>query len=1267
MVKKSLFWLYRATTIALWVFILMLLVTVAVLRYLVLPQIETYKTEIAQSLSRAIGQKISIGQIEAGWDGLNPHMNLREVTVFDKQNRAALSLHHIESSLSWWSIPLLEPRLSELTIYQPALTIRRAADGKLTVAGMAIGGASNSSFPNWLLHQAKINVLQATVLWQDEQRRAPALTLNNLNLRLDSPLWGSLLGQHRFALRATPSAGSSQPIDIRGKIYGHDIHQPQQWRGTLYGRLDGTDIAAWRNWVSYPFDLQQGLGATQFWLDFTKGQPVKIISDVSLRQVKLRLTRQASETALNKLSGRLIWTRFADGQQIQAQRLRILALGNINLQNGQFRLRERIAAGKSAVGKSQWEGEVQLDEVRLETLAAFVAQLPLPAEFLQKIAAIRPVGRLQKFALSWKGNQLLPQEYSLRSRFIGLGMQAQEDFPGFGLLDGSLDANARGGVLNLNAHKASLDIPKILRWPLLADKLSGKIQWSKRANGTLIDVKNLNIANPQLAGIINASYLHTGNHNDAIDLVGKFERLEGKSAYLYFPLSLRENTMNWLDNAFVDGSASDINIIVKGKLAAYPWIDNQQGLLQVKAKVTDGVLNYSKLWPRVEGAQAEVWLEGDRLQVNVGAGQLMGNQIIQAHVVIPHLKTLQKVTEVSAELQSPADSLLQFIKNSPLVTADDSFIGNLQASGSGKLSLDLIIPQGMAGVGSKVKGSYVLSNGQFSAGAQSPLVEQINGKLDFTETSLKAQNINARVLGSNMQFNLNSINSDLLRVSAKGQMSESAIRQVIARPLANRLQGNINWTGEFNLGKHQTSYSFKSSLTGFSSSLPPPFNKRAADILPLRFDRTPQGAQQDVLGFSLGQIASGKFLRNAQAGVMRIERGEINVGGNAELPAATGIQLKGVFADLDVDQWQALMGEPGKGESAIAINNIDLKVGALDWLGRRVNDLKLKATATTEGWQANVQSREIEGNVFWLGAGHGKVLGRLQSLVMPAATPAKLRDADFVVKKEPKYPALDIEAQTFSFNKKTLGRLELLANEQNGNWHIEQLRIINADSVLTADGDWQSWKLNPVTQIHFKYAISNVGNVLERMAYSNLIKDGEADFSGQLNWPGSPHTFDLQALNGDFKLEARKGQFLKVKSGFGRFLGIISLQSLPRRLMFDFRDVYNDGVSFDKIQANVSINHGVLHSEDFRLESPSALVEIKGETDLYKETQHLNIKATPHMSDTFSLAALAGGPAVAGAVFLAQKLFKDPLSKLAIERYEIVGTWDNPKEVKDGK
>ena len=87
-----------------------------------------------------------------------------------------------------------------------------------------------------------------------------------------------------------------------------------------------------------------------------------------------------------------------------------------------------------------------------------------------------------------------------------------------------------------------------------------------------------------------------------------------------------------------------------------------------------------------------------------------------------------------------------------------------------------------------------------------------------------------------------------------------------------------------------------------------------------------------------------------------------------------------------------------------------------------------------------------------------------------------------------------------------------------------------------------------------------------------------------------------------------------------------------------------------------------MRSDNFKMEGPTAGVEIKGETDLDKETQHLFVKVKPYITDTLSLAAFAGGPAVGAAAYIAQKVLKNPLDKIAESEYEIVGTWSNPEE-----
>ncbi|HLD08764.1 MAG TPA: DUF3971 domain-containing protein, partial [Methylophilaceae bacterium] len=950
MVKKSLFWIYRATLISLWLIIIVLASSVLALRYLVLPHIDEYKDKIALSVSEAVGQKVTINHIDAGWDGLNPHLTLRKVEFYDKQNRPALSLDNIETSLSWLSIPLFEPRLSVLAIYQPILTVRREADGTLFVAGISMNGPARPEFPNWLLRQSRVDVINATILWQDDMRQAPPLTLNKLNLQILSPAWEGLIGHHRFGLRATPSAGSSRAIDLRGNVYGHDVSQPEQWRGTIYGRLEGTDITAWRHWVSYPFDLSEGFGATQFWLHFAKGKPDRVTSDVILSHVKTRLSKNSAEANLSNLSGRLMWFQHTDGQELRAERIRIATADGLNIQNGKLGVRERLIAGKQLI-----EGNVALDEIKLESVNTFAHYLPLPQKTLQQLANIAPVGTLKKLEMRWKGDQDIPSEYTFRSQFSGIGMQAYENIPGFTNLSGSVDADETNGTLTIDAQQAQLDLKKILREPIPADKLTGQVKWHNSKGKTEIQVNKLAIINPHIAGTINASYLHKADNNDEIDLTGKFGQANGKFAHFYYPIILSKDTLHWLDTSIMDGHGENVSVIVRGKLNEFPWANSKNGLFQIKADISDGLLDYADGWPMIEGIKLALLFEGNHMDLNATQGHLYGNQFIKARAIIPVLDAEHPVLEVTGELNSPAADVIKFVNNSPVLTAIDGFTEGMQASGNGKLSLNLHIPLDTEGVGSKVKGSYIVNNGTLSGGGDFPALSGVNGKLEFTESSLRAQNVNAQIYGGPAQFNLASGKDGLLHVVAQGRMTDSGIRQAIALPLADKLHGAADWNGEINLRKRQAEMVITSSLVGLSSSLPPPFDKSATDTLPLRIEKKLQGAQQDVINLSLDGILNAKLLRQERGGVMQTERGEINLGGNAELPAQPGVILRGNITHFDVDQWQTLIGDTAgdtKGEeSKMNISGASLSIGTLDIFGRRINELKLNAKSITDGWQ----------------------------------------------------------------------------------------------------------------------------------------------------------------------------------------------------------------------------------------------------------------------------------------------------------------------------
>jgi uncharacterized protein YhdP len=168
-------------------------------RYLVLPNIDHYKSDIEQISSLAFGRAVSIAKITASWDGLHPRLLLTNVVVRDKDGRPALTLPSVFASLAWRSLMVAELRLNTLEINQPDLDVRRDPSGALYIAGFLIDPKANGKGLPWLLAQQEIIVRGGHLRWTDQQRGAPELKLDQLNCVLQNKWW-----HHRFSCKATP-------------------------------------------------------------------------------------------------------------------------------------------------------------------------------------------------------------------------------------------------------------------------------------------------------------------------------------------------------------------------------------------------------------------------------------------------------------------------------------------------------------------------------------------------------------------------------------------------------------------------------------------------------------------------------------------------------------------------------------------------------------------------------------------------------------------------------------------------------------------------------------------------------------------------------------------------------------------------------------------------------------------------------------------------------------------------------------------------------
>jgi uncharacterized protein YhdP len=225
--------------------------------------------------------------------------------------------------------------------------------------------------------------------------------------------------------------------------------------------------------------------------------------------------------------------------------------------------------------------------------------------------------------------------------------------------------------------------------------------------------------------------------------------------------------------------------------------------------------------------------------------------------------------------------------------------------------------------------------------------------------------------------------------------------------------------------------------------------------------------------------------------------------------------------------------------------------------------------------------------------------------------------------------------------------------------------MASAEANFAASGTWRNGAPTR-SNLDFDLNATDAGQFLARVGYPDLVKAGKARLRGSLGWDGNPGVIDWPSLGGNVTLEAGSGQFLEIEPGIGKLISLMSLQSLPRRMALDFRDVFSKGFSFDEINSSGQIRTGVMAVKDFRMRGSSAQVEMSGEVDLVKETQNMRVRVVPSLGDSASTVIALVNPLLAIPAAIAQKILKDPLGHIFAFDYAVSGGWTDPKVAKLG-
>ena len=813
-----------------------------------------------------------------------------------------------------------------------------------------------------------------------------------------------------------------------------------------------------------------------------------------------------------------------------------------------------------------------------------------------------------------------------------------------------------------------------------------------------------------------------------LDLQASMSRADGTRVFRYLPQTVSKNARDYVREAVTVGSASGVKFRVKGDLHDFPFGDGRPGEFRVSADVRNATYAYVPLsmtrgtgsWPALTQVAGELVFDRNSMQIKGAQGRFAGSSGLQfkAEAQIPDMRA--STVAVKGEVRGPLSESVAIVNGSPLSALMANALAKASTSGNADVRLQLELP--IAHIDrSRVLGSVTLAGNDVQISPESPLLARSRGVVNFTETGFTLANVQARALGGDLRLDGGShsvpagSNEPALTLRVQGTASADGLRQARELGFLSRLardaSGSAAYTALLALRRGVFEITVNSTLQGLALNLPSPLNKAAEQVLPLRFENTLVRESlasnpprlQDQLLLDLGRLVSIAYIRDVGAGEPRVVRGGIGVGlaqgESAPLPEQ-GVMANVNLANADIDAWSRVL-EAASGAAAPAQRGaagggavsqgylptvMAVRAKELTVEGRKLHNVVVGGSRDGLLWRANVDATELNGYVEYRqpsGAGSGLVAARLARLNIAASAASEV---EALLDEQPtSIPALDIVVDDFELRGKKLGKLEIdavnrLAGQGVREWRLNKLNLTMPEAAFVANGNWVALNAQaPVAGqpraaraaerrrmvMNFRFDIADSGQLLTRFGMKDVVRRGKGRMEGQVAWVGSPLSLDYPSMNGTFNVNMESGQFLKADPGLAKLLGVLSLQSLPRRLTLDFRDVFSEGFGFDFVRGDITIQQGIAATNNLQMKGVNAAVLMEGKADLAQETQDIKVVVIPEINaGTASLVASVINPAIGIGTFLAQMFLRQPLIRANTQEFHIDGTWTDPRITK---
>ncbi len=761
-----------------------------------------------------------------------------------------------------------------------------------------------------------------------------------------------------------------------------------------------------------------------------------------------------------------------------------------------------------------------------------------------------------------------------------------------------------------------------------------------------------------------------------VNLSIKIGSIETLKQYMPYQL-MGKKLQTWLNMALVSGENIQANVALKGNLKQFPFKDSE-GVFKVSATVEQAVLNFDSDWPPLKNFTGQ--LEFTPYQLKITTPEVNVGAHIQAkavEVLIQKMNTQNVALVFKGHVQTQLKQAMSYLTLSPLARLlnMEPFIESTQFDGQVDVNLERVwIPlAGYSGQKEKVSGKVVFKQSGMTLFDKIPL-KKMQGVLAFSEQGIQASQLSAHVFDYPSTFSVKTHPKAHQIVIKGGGNFLTKPNPFFERPVPWDLAINIPFRDE---KTSSIDIQLKSDLSKATSLLPEPFHQQALKGKPLQLQVR---LAQESLSFQahLPELLLLKSDWISDKKQYQLQQLNLLLGTVASDPEKNAFKstkqsfVKGDLSSVNVDDWIRLFDKIPMEEmtqntspdlrwvpSSVDVNSLIFRGYAypnvrIEWLKRNLRTaLQIKSSDILANLVIKPNT-PIEMNVERLRL-HAVELTEESSEANPLCQPGQ--------KAEVLWPEVIFKGKQIELNGYLIESLAFHLLDAKERLTITDMSGVFGGHAGQLTGQYLFDKAAYKSTLSLVLRSKKVSEVLRFMKLKQGFTGKKAKVNVALSWQGAMECFSKKAAEGTLYFVLENGSIEAIEPGIARLIGLLSVESLARRLQLNLKDVTNKGMVYDQIKGQATLNKGILQLDSMGLKAPSASVALFGQVNLLDETFKLKAYVTPAIGSTIpTIAALAGysNPLAALAVYTVMKVLPGVNENLVTYRYNITGPWLSP-------